>query len=177
MKRYFNAYGNDCLKNGHANKRAFSYFFIFLLFMAELFSVPNGGAFAESGGKTSVLDTISCGQVSCGSEAAFTAGIRCSGHDDLEINRNLETISGRNLSVKEGSYSYKQNRHVSFGDSSVFVASALLFALWFYRQRIFIVLGACFSFSLRFIIKYIHHKNGEKIEKFLSDRYFAYQYV
>ncbi|MBR1742065.1 MAG: hypothetical protein IJ733_09410 [Lachnospiraceae bacterium] len=156
--------------SGHFYKRTFPYLFIFLLFMAEIFSVPNGNNPVKK--QSRILYTISSGRPDDDSQTVLTAGIRSSTRDDIEIGRSIEKIDRRIHIVKGKSYSYKQNRRIGQENHIISGFSGVILRLLFYWMRTFIILGISVFFSLWFIIKYIHHKNGEKIDVFLSDEHF-----
>lgn len=153
------------------NKRVCAWMFMMLLLVAEVFSAFGDGSAAKINENKDTVYTISFRQSNGTKEAVYTAGFHHSGRDDIEINRNFETINNRILAVRGKFHSYKHNRRFCQDDGVFFRFSSLLLALWFYLLRIFIVWGAAVSFSLRFIIKYIYHKNGEKIDRFLSITY------
>ena len=157
-------------------KAFFSNLFIFLLFLAEIGSSHPFFSPARSAGCARSADTIR--SIACirksglrvnSGTAVFLQGAVRSIPYDIETNKNLENLNNRVLSIREAFHAYRQSRRIGHSVFSFFEILKLFFTMWIRCIRVFFLLGTAFTYSLKFIIRYIHYKNGEKIKRFLSN--------
>lgn len=153
--------------NSRCYRNIFSAIFIFLLFAAEIFSGQNA-FFPEWKTDLSNFSNItSSGKGHLKNTVLIESTYRTNAYD-IEQVKHSENIENGIVRIGQRTRPQRQNRRKGQIPSPFLKNICVAFLSWISALYFLFCFGISITYSWWFILKYIHHKDGEKIWSFLS---------